>query len=69
MRKLYYDVEHWVRRAEQAWLVSEALSDQEARSRMIRIAQTYELLAKHALDRTATHKKNEQATRVDETEG
>ncbi len=59
MRNLRYDVEHWVRRAEQAWLVSEALSDQEARSRMIRIAQSYELLAKHALERNATPKKKE----------
>ncbi len=59
MRNLRYDVEHWRRRAEQAWLVSEALSDQEERSRMIRIAQSYEHLAKHALDRTAGPKKKE----------
>ncbi len=58
MRNLRYDAEHWVRRAEQAWLVSEALSDQDARSRMIRIAQSYELLAQHALERTAAPKKN-----------
>ena len=49
----------WLRHAEQAWLVSTTLSDEEARSKMIRIAQSYELLAKHALEGTETHKKKE----------
>ncbi len=58
MRNVRYDVERWVRRAEQAWLVSTTLSDEEARSKMIRIAQSYELLARHALEGTAAPKKN-----------
>ncbi len=51
MRNLRYDGEHWRRRAEQAWLVSETLLDQEARRKMVRIAESYELLAKLAQER------------------
>lgn len=59
MRNLRDDVEHWRKRAEQAWLVATTVSDEEARRRMTRIAQSYELLVKHALERTAVQKKEE----------
>ncbi len=45
---LQLDAAHWRERAREARALAEEMSDQEARSRMLRIAADYEKLAERA---------------------
>jgi hypothetical protein len=42
------DPKHWLERAEEARTVAEQLTDPDSRSRMLRIAEDYEELARRA---------------------
>jgi len=53
--------QHWRERAEEARAQAEQMTDEVARSGMLRVAESYDHITRHAEERIALHKKHERS--------
>lgn len=51
--------QHWRDRAKEVRALAAQMTDEEARSGMLQVAKSYEMIARHAEERMAQHMKHE----------